>query len=155
MRDLLQDHPYDHQFLPWRFIASHQYPQNDCRSCSSPIDGSDFCVLFVLVPFISIATIIHLGAILPSTPQRRARACRRWRCIVSQTCRPTDETMVFGRFESVVTHFDMSIYSRSVFVQHVGSLCGGALRRTQMYLLSSICPRSLRILSYSVRMSIL
>ncbi|PBK96908.1 hypothetical protein ARMGADRAFT_1010439 [Armillaria gallica] len=39
MRDLLQDHPYDHQFLPWRFIASHQYPQNDCRSCSSPIDG--------------------------------------------------------------------------------------------------------------------
>ncbi|KAK0483676.1 hypothetical protein IW261DRAFT_1464504 [Armillaria novae-zelandiae] len=39
MRDLLQDHPYDHQFLPWRFIADHQYPQNDCRSCGSPIDG--------------------------------------------------------------------------------------------------------------------
>ncbi|KAG7452502.1 uncharacterized protein BT62DRAFT_879722 [Guyanagaster necrorhizus] len=39
MRDLLQDHPYDHQFLPWRFIISHRYPQNDCRSCSSQIDG--------------------------------------------------------------------------------------------------------------------
>ncbi|KAK0459777.1 uncharacterized protein EV420DRAFT_1620288 [Desarmillaria tabescens] len=39
MRDLLQDHPYDHQFLPWRFIPSPRYPHNDCRSCSSPIDG--------------------------------------------------------------------------------------------------------------------
>ncbi|KAK0210802.1 hypothetical protein DFS33DRAFT_1251098 [Desarmillaria ectypa] len=39
MRDLLQDHPYDHQFLPWRFTTSPRYPQNDCRSCNSPIDG--------------------------------------------------------------------------------------------------------------------
>lgn len=46
MQYVVQDHPHEHQFVPWRFTSTRRTPRHECRSCSQTLDGFGLCCPF-------------------------------------------------------------------------------------------------------------
>ncbi len=65
MKDVLQDHPHDHQFVPWCFISTRHVPVHECRYCDQTLNGfglhCPFCFCSVHFDCYDVPTGCHLA----------------------------------------------------------------------------------------------